>query len=195
MKGINYIRDQRGNITKIVVDLAEHSDEAFEMLQKIRQKVQAQPEKQPSTTVAPPVESVDNKPKPEPQKSLADKIIATGKTYIGTPYRMGGTTRSGMDCSGFTMVTFRENGVKLPRVSRSQATVGQRIDRVSDLQPADLVFFATGAPGRISHVGIVSRIEGKEVYFLHASSSRGVMESYLSLGYWTRTYVTARRVL
>jgi peptidoglycan DL-endopeptidase LytE len=71
----------------------------------------------------------------------------------GSPYRSGGTTPSGFDCSGFTSYVFGQFGVELPRTSSEQFSVGTSVGR-DNLQVGDLIFFDTSFSGRISHVGI-----------------------------------------
>ena len=75
--------------------------------------------------------------------SVADKVISTARTFIGTPYKYGGMTRSGMDCSGLLINSFTAIKVSLPRSSAAQSKVGTEI-KMSELKPGDLVFFATG---------------------------------------------------
>jgi cell wall-associated NlpC family hydrolase len=99
-----------------------------------------------------------------------------------------------MDCSGLTITIFQAIGINIPRVSGDQAKAGVAVDR-SQIQKGDLVFFATGTPGRINHVGVVSSVDQNGVKFIHASSSRGVMESDLAQDYWRNAYMSARRVV
>jgi len=117
-------------------------------------------------------------------------VVARAQTWRGTRYRYGAMSRSATDCSGFTGQVYRSVGVRLPRTSREQATVGQRVSR-SSLKPGDLVFFRTSRGNRISHVGIYQG-NGK---FIHASNPRGgVTVSSISNGYYANRFVTARRV-
>ena len=78
-------------------------------------------------------------------------IVNTAMRYLGTPYRWGGTSPGGFDCSGLVQYVCRANGISVPRVAASQRGAGRYVSR-ENLQPGDLVFFSNG--GGISHVGI-----------------------------------------
>ncbi|MGN7454188.1 C40 family peptidase [Paenibacillus pasadenensis] len=122
-------------------------------------------------------------------KSASSELIDSVDEVIGTPYKWGGTTVKGFDCSGFILHIFNQFDVKLPRTSKSQAEVGNKVDK-EELREGDLVFFNTSGRG-ISHAGIYIG-EGK---FAHSSSSKGVTISKLSDDYYEKRYVTARRVV
>ncbi|AZI21881.1 NlpC/P60 family protein [Chryseobacterium taklimakanense] len=123
-----------------------------------------------------------------------DDMLAEAESYLGTPYRYGGTTRSGIDCSAFVLSVFGATmGMHLPRVAAAQAQEGERVAR-EDMRKGDLVFFSNG--GRISHVGIVHDVdENGSVRFIHASTSRGVMISPLTDSYWGPKFRFAKRIV
>ncbi|WP_370901423.1 C40 family peptidase [Chryseobacterium gossypii] len=122
-------------------------------------------------------------------------ILKDAEKYIGTPYKFGGNTSSGFDCSGFTVKVFEENDLKLPRRSSDQAATGKKID-IKEVKPGDLLFFATAGGTRVSHVGIVHDIgTDGEVRFIHASTTKGVIISSLNEKYWNKAYLHAQRVL
>lgn len=124
------------------------------------------------------------------------KVIHTARAYVGTPYKYGGTTRSGMDCSGLLLNSFKAVKLDLPRSSEAQSKIGKEI-KMKDLEPGDLVFFATGKKRRqITHVGLVTERKGKkEVKFIHASSSLGVVETNIFQEYYQSRFREARRVI
>ena len=122
--------------------------------------------------------------------SKADDIIQSAKNLIGTPYRYGGTTTAGFDCSGYLGYVFSENGIELPRTTGGQFQAGKPVSR-SNLKKGDLVFFNTSGRG-VSHSGIY--IGGNQ--FIHASTSRGVIITDLNdPHYWGSRYIGARRVI
>lgn len=126
-----------------------------------------------------------------PNPTQADALLAEAYTWVGTPYRYGGQSRSGADCSGFVMQVYLKTlGIKLPRSSREQAQQGRRVKR-SELRPGDLVFFAIGRGSTVNHVGIYA---GNNM-MIHASASRGVMLATFTDPYFTRHYHSARRLL
>ncbi|MFD0798798.1 C40 family peptidase [Maribacter chungangensis] len=125
----------------------------------------------------------------------ADNVINTALTFSGVRYKFGGTTRKGMDCSGLLYISFREHDVQLPRTSIHMAEEGKKI-RIKDVEKGDLLFFKTKKRAkRINHVGMVVKVEGDEIKFIHASTSRGVTISSLREGFWNSAFVKATRIL
>jgi cell wall-associated NlpC family hydrolase len=118
----------------------------------------------------------------------AKQITDTAKSFIGVPYKFGGTTPRGFDCSGFIQYVFDKRKIALPRSADTQYKVGKSIAQ-KNLQQGDLVFFSTYEKGA-SHCGIYLE-QGK---FIHASS-HGVMISRLDESYWKTRYLGARRVI
>src|SRR5262249_13423949 len=77
-------------------------------------------------------------------KDQVSAVIKTARSYTGTPYKWGGTTRAGIDCSALTGHAYDAINISLPRTADAQALKGEKIKKMGDLQPGDLVFFATG---------------------------------------------------
>jgi cell wall-associated NlpC family hydrolase len=116
-------------------------------------------------------------------------ISSTALSLRGAPYRNGGADPQGFDCSGFVQYVFGQHGVKLPRDVRNQFDKGKDVDPAT-LEPGDLVFFTTVAPGA-SHVGIL--VGGSQ--FVHAPSTTGVVRvESLSSPYWSSRFVGAKRL-
>lgn len=131
----------------------------------------------------------------EESTSPVEKVIATARSYTGVPYRWGGTTRAGMDCSGLLMTCFQAADLDLPRTTSEQIKVGKGI-RLYDLQPGDLVFFAAkkSNPNKVTHVGMVTEVKDKhDVRFIHASTKLGVVENNIYTDYYRRIFIKARR--
>jgi cell wall-associated NlpC family hydrolase len=126
--------------------------------------------------------AVDNK------KNVEAGLMKAYAEWNGTPYRLGGTTPSGVDCSGLVQNIYTaEFNVQIPRSTGEQIKEGRKI-RKSELQTGDLVFFKTGR--RTMHVGIYMGSNR----FLHSSTSNGVMISGLQENYWDKKFIEARRV-
>ena len=124
----------------------------------------------------------------------AESAVRAAFKYKGTKYKYGGITKKGIDCSGLMCVAYKEAGVTIPRTSSAQSQYGKRV-YIGELQTGDLVFFgAKPKSKKVTHVGMVSRVTKDHIYFIHASSSRGVVEDILSSAYYRPRYISARRV-
>lgn len=125
----------------------------------------------------------------QPISGNVKEILTYANTFTGVPYKFGGTTPAGFDCSGYIRYVFQKIGYDLPRQADEQYTVGKKVEK-SNLQPGDLVFFETYEPG-ISHSGIYIG-DGQ---FISATSSSGVAVADIDDSYWGPRYVGAKRVL
>jgi len=122
-----------------------------------------------------------------PQEKRLEQVVSS---YLGVPYKYGGTTRSGMDCSGFVSAVYREAyGIQLKRTSSAMWKDGTPVSIVT-ARPGDLVFFKGGAFGTIDHVGIYMG----RTRFVHASSKSGVVFANLKETYYARRFAGFRRM-
>jgi probable lipoprotein NlpC len=135
----------------------------------------------------------------KPSSSQRDEkvkvILQTARSYTGTPWKLGGESKIGIDCSGLVLVSFGKAGIQMPRRSIDQSKIGREVSE-RELLPGDLLFFSLNkSSNEINHVGIVSRSEGDKTFFIHTSRSRGVMESCLCEKYFREGFVKAKSVL
>ncbi|MEO8934887.1 MAG: C40 family peptidase [Xanthomarina sp.] len=159
---------------------------------KSTKKVKTSGKKSPKTTKV--VKAPIGK-KPVANKTVINNIIQTAEKYNGVRYKYGGTTKSGMDCSGLITTAFNSENIALPRSTGNLATTGTWVD-VKEVEKGDLLFFATSKNSRsVNHVGLVTKARPGFVEFIHSTTSAGVITSQLSEKYWYFAFVQARRVL
>ncbi len=137
--------------------------------------------------------AAQNAPAPTPSRSAGtsrSEVLQYAARYLNTPYKYGGATPAGFDCSGFVQYVYKHFDISLPRTAAAQATAGVRVDK-ANLSPGDLVFFNTEGSG-ISHVGIYVG-NGR---FIHSSSpnSGGVIYTSLGESFYSKSYAGARRL-
>ena len=141
-----------------------------------------------------------------PNAALEDAVAA----YIGTPYKSGGASATGMDCSGFVMAVYNHIGINLPHNADEQYKSGTKVD-IEELQYGDVVFFNTKPLSRVStcaapciflglSVPMVYGITHDGIYlgdgtFAHACQERGVTVDRMDKAYWKDRFIGARRYL
>ncbi|MFD0695155.1 C40 family peptidase [Paenibacillus sp. GCM10027628] len=125
--------------------------------------------------------------------SKADQIVRTAESYIGKVrygYGVRDTNRLILDCSAFTQLVFKQNGISIPWGSKAQTSVGTRVYSKANLKKGDLVMFSVGTPGRINHVGIYVG-NGK---FISNTTSSGVVINDMNSGYWKNRFIEGRHL-
>ncbi|NLL29072.1 MAG: C40 family peptidase [Bacteroidales bacterium] len=127
--------------------------------------------------------------------SLLNELITYGKSFLGSPYKYGGRSKAGFDCSGYVSTVFSKIGVNLSYSSVGMSGSG-RVVADSTIQAGDILFFVNTQRGRngIGHVGFVIEVENKEVLFLHSACNGGVKYEYLSHPYYKKHYYKAERI-
>jgi murein DD-endopeptidase / murein LD-carboxypeptidase len=120
-----------------------------------------------------------------------DSLIELSKTYIGVPYRMGGLSKKGIDCSGLMMVIHKKFGVVLPHSAHEQARYGIIVPLKEALKKGDLIFFHASyhSPNFITHAGVYLG----DGTFIHTSRSSGVVISSINDSYWSSLYLFGTR--
>ncbi|MFT6866739.1 MAG: putative lipoprotein NlpC [Cyclobacteriaceae bacterium] len=124
-----------------------------------------------------------------------DRVIAEARTYIGTPYVWGGNTKMGIDCSGLIYHCYKKIDVNLPRTAQDQSKIGSSKSWGS-IRPGDIVYFKFKEKReKWYHSGLITSVNGDEIKFIHASSSKGVVESNLNIDYYKKKVKAFRRVI
>jgi len=134
--------------------------------------------------------------KSNPQEAKVSQLISTARSYLGTNYKFGGSTRQGMDCSGLMLSSFKAIDITLPRISKDQSLVGTPV-KFNELREGDMVFFTDKkGSSKITHVGLVTKItDSQNITFIHASTKQGVVEENIFASYYLPFFVKAVRVL
>ena len=183
-------RDQKIHITGVV------NNATWRALQKAKKRSWGsdvpRPPHQSSAETGSSRLSRDLAPNNEPilSQGKVSSLLQTAKSYIGVPYKFGGTTPKAFDCSGYLQYVLARNGITIPRTADEQNKLGLRTKSSQQLVPGDLVFFTTYAPGA-SHCGIYLG-DGD---FIHASSSKGVRVDNLSNSYWAPKFLGGKHIV
>lgn len=125
---------------------------------------------------------------------IANELVNDASDNIGSPYKYGGTTKNGFDCSGLVFVTFKKNDISLPRTSFDMSKYGKVISK-KDAQKGDLIFFKTNGSSKINHVGLIVDIDKEFIKFIHASIQKGVIISSTKEDYYRKSFSQINRVI
>ncbi|NND06297.1 MAG: C40 family peptidase [Saprospiraceae bacterium] len=120
-------------------------------------------------------------------------MVNHARSYIGTPYRYGGRTQKGFDCSGLVYRVFQDHDVLIPRSAREQSTQGRKVN-THQARAADLAFFSVR--NKVDHVALVTKANQRELWVIHSTTSMGVVhEEVLGSPYWSKRLRQVRDVL
>ena len=132
---------------------------------------------------------------PKKSNPKVDAIISYAKTFLGVPYRYGGSTPSGFDCSGFINYIFGNFGFSLVRSSYGLAELGETI-ALSEIQPGDLMFFKGSNVNATSvgHVAMVIDVTINEIKFIHSANGGVQITNFKTSKYYIQRYVKTKRL-
>ena len=187
----------RGNIWKEIEWAKETTYKSF--LKKIALKVKKEQLKK-EKTLAKALKKQEDFSKEIVKKKKSEinplrlNVVESAKEFLGTPYRYGGTTTKGLDCSGLTCTSYKNVEINLPRRSIDQSKEGIKIKKAK-AKPGDLIFFKTSRRDVINHVGIITENNNGEISFIHASTSSGVVISSLLESYYKNAFAKIKRII
>ena len=130
----------------------------------------------------------------EIERQFINTVFESISIHLGTPYRYGGTTPSGFDCSGIFYYTFQKFGIKMSRSSRGLAEKGIDVN-LNQLQPGDFLFF-TGRDkrsSRIGHVAMVVELTDDSFKMIHSCSRGLIIDTFSEVNYYQERFLKAKR--
>jgi hypothetical protein len=127
---------------------------------------------------------------------LRDSVIKEAQKFIGVPYKYGGTTGNGFDCSGFTAHVFSYFSISLPHSANEQSLMGNLV-ALNECAKGDLIFFKgrSSRLPKVGHVGIITEKKDSVITFIHASTHSGVTISSLDESYYNKRYLGIRKLI
>ncbi|GAA5220886.1 hypothetical protein GCM10025777_15160 [Membranihabitans marinus] len=125
---------------------------------------------------------------------MRQEVVATAYDQVGAPYRYGGASNKGFDCSGLVYYSFVKHNFTLPRTAHDMMNYGKKVDR-QKVMPGDLAFFKN-VGRKIDHVAIVYKTDKTGVWLLHSTTSKGVvLQSLDESKYWSKRLVQFNRII
>lgn len=128
--------------------------------------------------------------------TTADSLLCLARKYLGLPYRYGGATSQGFDCSGFVMFCFNHFNIQLPHTSGGQLNAGVRVKK-KDARPGDIIAFMGSRRNRryVGHSGIVYKVENDKIWFIHSAVAGGIRIDCLDAPYYKSRFLGISRVI
>jgi cell wall-associated NlpC family hydrolase len=128
--------------------------------------------------------------------STMQSLVSFATRHLHIPYRSGGSSKKGFDCSGFVRYCFNEWNISLPHSSAAQAQHGETIE-LDNAKPGDLIFFKgnSSKSSRIGHVGIITEVAPGYVRFIHSAWKGGIRYDLLTASYYHKRFVAIKRLI
>jgi cell wall-associated NlpC family hydrolase len=128
------------------------------------------------------------------KRKKINKAVSVARSYLGTPYVYGGNGRGGIDCSGLIKNSYSAIGIDLPRTAKAQSKIGNKKGE-GRVRPGDIVYFKFKEKrSKWWHSGMITYADDDVIKFIHASSSRGVVEDRMN-DYYEKNVKFYRRVI
>ena len=127
--------------------------------------------------------------------TIRSNIVRMSESMLGKQYKYGGKEPSGFDCSGLVYYVFGKNGYRMNASSSTQANQGSSLKK-SQARPGDLVFLKRPNENNIFHVSIITKTDGHDLWVIHSTSSKGVIQQNITASnYWREKIFSFRNVI
>lgn len=127
---------------------------------------------------------------------IIDSVINFAYSLVGCPYKYGGTTPAGFDCSGFVQYVYGKFGINIPRIPIEMAKISNKVE-LQNVKPGDLLYFkgSDKSSDNIGHVAIVVENKNGKIKMIHSTSSKGVIiNDFEQYDYWKTRFLFASRL-
>ena len=127
---------------------------------------------------------------------VVESLLSFASKQLHVPYRSGGSSKKGFDCSGFVRYCFGKWDVSLPHSSEAQAKKGEGVE-LKSAKPGDLIFFKgnSAKAERVGHVGIITEVTPSYIRFIHSAWNGGIRYDLLCASYYQKRFVAIRRLI